>query len=264
LKEYREKISITKQNLQKFSKKNLSKDGFVHYRIVQGNIPIIYITMTLQDIKILFVKFQKDLKLLPELLATIFQKSIWKDLNLCNEIIRFFSICLLTNQKHNAPQLEWFFQNLANCVEFFGKDSVYHMVWNMLKTCLFVLETPTGTNHSETIFNIFFKLFQKLENAETHLDGFAGMLLEFFLKTPKQIKIKTYMRNVLKNYKNYDVAFVSQVVMFVYSSGLGSEMKELLEKVVKNNHVNMYVYIGRYSKMNQLLLFVDADMRMLL
>jgi 2-hydroxy-3-keto-5-methylthiopentenyl-1-phosphate phosphatase len=86
--------------------------------------------------------------------------------------------------------------------------------------------------------------------------------LEFFLKTPKQIKIKTYMRNVLKNYKNYDVAFVSQVVMFVYSSGLGSEMKELLEKVVENNHVNMYVYIGRYSEMNQLLLFVDADMRM--
>jgi hypothetical protein len=218
LKEYNSKVSETKENLKKFSRKNLLPMRQINYNVVLGNTPTIYTTMTLKEISTIFSDFMKNRSATAELMACVFQKSICEDRDLClkivQEIIIEFSRCnnVECPNKKLSPQLEWFTKNLNNCLGFFGKNSIYDESMQVYYQSLQYAHENLKEIPNQ-VFDVLFKIFENFENPETYLDGFAGQyLLPTFLNTSKEKKIIKYMNNVFKNFQDFEHCLISEVL----------------------------------------------------
>jgi hypothetical protein len=249
LKEYKAKVSRTKQELEKYSRKNLqnkTKPEKLYYEIeTEGNIPIIYTTMSLEEV----ITFYRNYKFglggsILELMGCTFQKSIINDELLCRrlveEVCHKYVDCKDPKVFELTSQLEWFIQNVNNCAEFFGQDSIYQEACVTFISCLMTKNEELEDNiiSTDAVFEVLFRIYKKMENPATYLDGISGQFICAFLKTSKKEKVVSYFREVLENYQDYEICLVTEVVKFVTMN----KMKELMDLSVKAkvDSVNWY------------------------
>jgi hypothetical protein len=227
LKDFSSIISESKEYLEKHSRKNY-KIGFIEVKenLVRTNLPIIYTNMTLEEISFLVSKVEFSPEGISKLMSCVFQKSL-TDRKL--SIMMVMMIIYFESSEKNLPQFEWFIKNLKNCSVFFGKNSTHQQAYKAVAQAL-QFQKEDGIL-SEFLVDVWLKIFQNFENPKTYFDGFAGSeLLLMVMGTPKEKKIIEYMKNVLKNYQEFENCLVIEVILFVGAS----ENKELINLLEKN------------------------------
>jgi hypothetical protein len=97
----------------------------------------------------------------------------------------------------------------------FGPNSIYEKMEGIFGVVLSRRNQETMVRPPDLAFDVILKIFKKMENPATFLDGMGGHFLCCFLKTSKEEKIFSYFRKVLENEQDYEICLVTEVVRFI-------------------------------------------------